>query len=406
MKFAFLIFFIFSTFVVNAALPEYEAPQILARANISDGYNLPPLSFLSNTNPVINNNGDVSFRVMALEGQNDQAIWVKSSEEDFGEIVYVAPEQRFITDPSINDSGKIVFNLHDEGVTEGLFVLDSKAMQVDQVLSPDDLPIKYYTYPQIKNNGHIFFRATNDENDRSFYEFARGKLNQIISEGIDGQAIKSSYLFKPAVNDAGYIAFKSRLGEKGQWDESAPDQILILAPGNESKNVVSKLITIAKDQDSDSKSPYLRFGNSVSISKQGAVAFMAFLSDMKKTIVVSKDNVLTTIATEGSDDILEIELFTPTINNLGNVVFRAIDSSGKRGIFVANGKEVKKIISEGDEVLTDLGSGRILSNPNYPGFGGDVDMNDEGEIVFNCVVVDEENKELGSAVYMINPKKE
>ncbi len=400
----FIILAIFS-YDSRAALPEYEAPQILARANIDDGYNLPPLSFLSNTNPVINNHGDVTFRVMALEGENDQAIWVKSFEEDLGKIIYVAPDQRFITDPSINDSGKIAFNLHDEGVTEGLFILDAKTQKVDQVLNPDNQPIQYYTYPQIKNNGHIFFRATDDANDRSFYEFSRGKLNKILEEGIDTQGIKSSYLFKPSVNNSGLIAFKSRIGEKGQWDENNPDQILVIAPSTDAKNPGSKLMTIAKDRDSDPKSPYLRFGNSVSISKQGSIAFIAFVADLKKSIVISKDNILTTIASEGQNDILEIELFTPNINNHGNVVFRAIDSSGKRGIFVANTTGVKRIISEGDEIMTDLGPGRILSNPNFPGFGGEVDMNDQDEIVFYCAVVDAENKELGSAVYKITPKK-
>ncbi|MFA6238717.1 MAG: choice-of-anchor tandem repeat NxxGxxAF-containing protein [Bacteriovorax sp.] len=379
-----------------SALPEYNAPLILARANINDGYNIPAMSFLSNTNPVINNRGDVSFRIMAVEGQNDQAIWSKTFEDENGKIVYVAPEQRFITDPSINDHGKIVFNLHDEGVTDGLFILDTKDLEVKQVLSPDNLPIKFYTYPQIKNNDQIYFRATDDFDDRIFYEFKEEKLNKIMSEGVESMGLKSAYLFRPSFNDSEAVAFKARLGDKGQWDEERPDQILIFTGG--------QLTAIAKDRDSDPKSPFLRFGNTVSLSSTGMVAFTVKLEDGKGAIVISKDNVLKVIAFEGQNDITEIETFAPKINAQGQVAFRAIDINGKRGIYLADETGVKRIVGEGDEIMTDLGMGRILSNPNYPGFGGDVDMNDHGEIVFYCVIVDSDERELGSAVYKITPK--
>lgn len=403
MKFLSILILAMSSQGLYAAIADYNAPTILARANIRDGYNIPAMSFLNNTNPVINNRGDVTFKIMAVEGQNDQAIWVKTFEDDNGKIMYVAPDQRFITDPSINDHGKIGFNLHDEGVTDGLFVLDSKTLDVEQVLSPDEQPIQFYTYPQINNNGHIFFRATDDANDRSFYEFNGTGLNKLLAEGIDSLGMKASYLFRPSVNEEGLIAFKSRLGNIGEWDENNPDQILVLNPNFDPKIPASKLITIAKDRDSDAKSPYLRFGNTVSIATNGSVAFMGFLENGVKTIVVSHQNTLVHIATEGQNDISEIEMFNPKINVHGQVVFRAKDLSGKRGIYLADASEVKRLVGEGDEIETDLGQGRILYNPNYPGFGGDVDMNDQGEIVFYCLLIDENERELGSAVYKMTP---
>lgn len=406
MKYSLLLLMIFLASQVSyAELPDYEAPQILARANIRDGYNLPPLSYLSDTNPVINNRGDVTFRIMAVEGQSDQAIWAKTFEDDNGKIMYVAPDQRLITDPSISDTGMIAFNLHDEGVTDGLFVLDTKTLDVEQVLTPDNLPIQFYTYPQIKNTGNIFFRATDDFNDRSYYEFNGAKLTKIFAEGVESSGIKSSYLFRPAVNDSGVIAFKTRLGEKGEWDERNHDQIAVIAPSTDVKNPGPKFITIAKDRDSDPKSPYLGFGNAVSISNQGIVAFMGVLPDLKKVIVIAQNGNLLNIATEGMDGISELEMFAPKVNEQGEVAFRAKDAQGRRGLYVADQTGVKRIIGEGDEIMTDLGTGKILSNPNYPGFGGDIDINDHGEIVFYCILVDDNNRELGSAVYKVGPKK-
>ena len=177
---------------VFSAIPNYNPPEILARANITDGFNIPPLSFLSNTSPVINNHGDVAFKIMAVEGGNTQVLWVKKSEEPIGKIVYVAPDERFITDPSINDSGKIVFNLFDEGVTDGLFIHDIKTQVVTQILNPDDLPIQDYTYPQIMNNNQIYFRATDDNFDRSYYESSGNKTNKILDEAVESLGIKAS----------------------------------------------------------------------------------------------------------------------------------------------------------------------------------------------------------------------
>ena len=130
--------------------------------------------------------------------------------------------------------------------------------------------------------------------------------------------------------------------------------------------------------------PLLGFYNTTGISKNGMVTFTASLLDSRKAIVLWRDGVLHTIASEGDNNISEIEMFAPKINNQGIVLFRALDNTGARGLYLANQKGVERIIGEGDEVMTDLGAGKILSNPNYPGFSGEVDFNDQGEIVFHC----------------------
>lgn len=402
-----LALFLLSAFVqtlsqpVIAAIPDYKAPEILARANIDDGHNLPPMSFLSNTYPVINNRGDVTFKLMAFDGDNNQGLWFKSGTEENGKIIYTAPDARFITDPDINDNGKIVFNLFDEGITDGIFTMQGETGRVDHVLTPDNDDIAYYTYPQILTNGKIYFRGTNQENSRTFYQFD-GSLKKIIAEGSSSYGQKSSYLFKPSMNDGGALSFKRRLGNEGEWDETNGDEIILLKPNG--KNYDS--VVIAKDQDSDSQSQFKGFLNSTSTSKNGMVAFTAITVDGTKALILYKDGNLLNLAREQADNISEIETFAPVVNEQGLVLFRAKNTEGKRGLYVADANGVKRIVGEGDEVATDLGAAKILSNPNYPGIGGEVDMNDQGEIVFYCLLVGaRDNKEWGSAVYKITPVK-
>jgi hypothetical protein len=196
------------------------------------------------------------------------------------------------------------------------------------------------------------------------------------------------------------------MGQKGEWDESAPDSIILLTPTPENKTSAYKVSVIAQDKDGDAHSAYLGFGNTVSLSKSGLIAFIATQLDGKKAIVLSRENILKTFAVEGTNDISEIELFAPKVNDQGLIVFRARDTDGKRGIYIADESGVKKLIGEDDELPTDVGMGKILYNPNFPSIGGNVDMNDSGDIVFNCLIVSStENKELGSAVFKMSAKK-
>ena len=400
-KFA-LSFLLFASasFTSWAALPEYNAPELLARANIRDGHNLPPMSYLSNTSPTINNRGDVVFKLMAFNGENNQGLWLKLSEEENGKIIYTAPDSRFITDPSINAQRKVVFNLFDEGITDGLFVLDGQSLKVDQILKPEAYDLVHYTYAQIMNDGSVFFRGTNEENARTFYSYADFKLNKIISEGVESYGNKSSYLFRLHLNDNKEMVFKRRLGQTGEWDESNGDEILLLKPnGNSYESVV-----IARDRDADPQSFYLGFANNATLSNNGLVAFTATLEDSHKVLVLYKEGILRNLAIENLDEISEIEMFTPKVNSQGTVAFRARDQAGKRGIYIATTEGIKKLIGEGDEIKTDLGMAKVLSNPHYPGFSGEIDMNDNGEIVFSCLIVGAaDNKEWGTAIFKLSP---
>lgn len=389
--------------VAIAALPEYEAPLLLARANIEDGYNLPPMSYLSNPSPVINTRGDVAIKIMGFDGQTNHGLWLKPEDEKNGKIVYTAPESRFMTDPSLNNSGQVVFNLYEEGITDGLLLLDTQTGNVEQVLNPDDKDIAYYTYSQLLDDGKIFFRGTNGNNERTFFSYIDKQLKPIITEGMVAYGQKSSYLFRPVLNPKGEMVFKRRIGEKGQWDESNPDEILLLKP-NLDQSFDS--VVIARDRDADPASFYLGFNNTATVSKNGLVAFTAVLENSQRALVLYRDGILKNLAVEKADDISEIEMFTPKVNDRGLVAFRARDLDGKRGIYIATNDGIKKLISEGDEVKTDLGMARILSNPNYPGFSGEIDMNENGDIVFSCLLVSSaDNNEWGTALFKISPKK-
>lgn len=373
-----------------ALIPDYKAPEIMARANGPDSYKLPPMSFLNSTSPNINNNGDVSFKLMAVEGENTQALWVN------GKIVFRAPEGKVMTEPSMNDNGLIAVSVFEEASSDGIYVYDMNSDSVANVLPAQGTDLIAHSYLQVLSSGEIFFRGTHMGQDHSFYSLEKS-LHMIFSEGEDTLGFQASYLFGPMVNNRRQMASKIRLGNKMDWDNTFPDQILLL-------NADGTHRIVARDQKSDPQSPYVGFANSVSLSESGLVAFVGILKDGTKTLVVDDNGVQTRYATEGQDGVSELELFAPQVNSQGIAVFRATNLKGLRGIYLADGQQIRRVIGEGDQIPTDLGMGRILANPNFPGFGGNVRINERNEIVFYTIINSAVGPhEWGSGVYKMSP---
>lgn len=384
-----------------AKIGAYEDAKILARANLFDSYNLPEFSFLNNTDPIINNRGDIAFKVLSSEGKTSQGIWIKRYDDEAGKILYLAPEDLIISDPFMTEEGMLTFSISELGTPQGVYTYDLNTDTLNHFLVPENDSIVYFTYPMVNNRGEVMFRGTDQNNTRAFYLFD-GKLETITSEGDSIFAQSTSYLFKQFMNDDGSFVFKRRVGGLGEFPESNPDEVVLMKPNGSGFDSV----VIAQDVDADKKSSFKSFSNTLSMNDKNEVAFVADLVSGGKALVVAKDGKFKTLVKEKENDIKEIESFEVKINNNGLVAFRAKDSRGKRSIFIADEEGMKKLISEGDEIPTDKGLGKILANPQYPGFGGNIDLNDQGEIVFFCLVIDAKaSVEWGSAVYKFSPKK-
>ncbi|WP_413291388.1 hypothetical protein [Bdellovibrio sp. HCB337] len=379
-----------------ALIPSYGKPEILVRANGHSNYNLPPMTFLSNATPAINNKGEVAFKLMAIEGKNTQGLWIKTANQNAGKIVYQAPEEKLISDPSLNDLGQAAFSVAEEGASDGIFVYDSKTGSTQHVVTNTNTDLIAHVYPTILNNGDIVFRGTHKSEDHSYFHFSQ-KLAALVVEGEDGLGFKPSYLFGPAINNQLQLAFKIRVGNKKDWDSQFPDQIILL-------NADGNFRIVACDQKTDPKSPYTGFLNSVSLSENGLVAFVAILANGKKVLVLDENGQHSILTGEGHNDIGELELFSAKVNSQGVALFRAKSSKGQRGIYLADRTRVVRLLGENDEIPSDLGKARIWSDTVYPAFAGGVNINDKNEITFHTLLVSSDsNQEWGSAIYKLSP---
>ncbi len=389
-KILFAIFLCTNLFAI-----EFDGPKILARSNINNNYNLPVRAMLSNTNPVINNKGDIAFKVIYSGVEEVQGIWAKGYEDPEGKLLIYSFGELGISDPTIDEDGKIYYSLFDEGSTEGVYRFNIRDFITEKLIDPTQFDFMFYTYTQGEKN-KLKFRGTSKDNLRSFneYDLSTKELKELVAEGKNGV----SYLFRPSYTKEGKIYFKARLGEIGEWEENRPD--ILYSFHNQ------KLNQEVFDHNYNTTSEFFAFLNSVDVSENEHLVFTALTKDGRLAInYLDRSKKVHQIAIENSEDLLNIENFPAKINNSGHVLFRGKDGELKRSIFFWDGDKLTKIISEGQEVMTDLGMARIVLNPNFPGFSGEIDFNDFDQIVFSATLVTiKENKDLGLGVFLINPK--
>ena len=359
----------------------YDTFEIQARSNIADGFNLPALSSFNSKTPALNNDGTIAFSLIVVGG-GPAGIFVGA--DGIGSVVHSAPGELLFSDTSINQHGDVCFELFDV-FSEGIYVYDSKTELVTL-----EVPATFNTSSaeMIDDDGNIGFRAG---------EFSGNAwvVSSIDSPGLTTYVEESgniAFLFTPAFNGTHGIGGKVRLDSTSN---DAPDEIrLYSAPGT--------YTVMAQDDDADPKSPYSGFDNSIALTSDGRVAFIASLAGGGRGVFITDGTTTTTIATTDDAMVNSISFFKPAANANGLVAFRGTDNDGLDAIFAGDGNTLTRVIGEHDTVTIDLGLARIDQHDNSVTFGGAPAMNEHGDIAFNATLTPADNNQIewGSGMFI------
>ena len=367
----------FSALPARANVPSYSTYQLEARSNFGDGFNLPSGSSFNSGTPAIAPDGTVTVRLLVVGSTGNGGLFY--GKDGVGGVVYDAPTDRFVSDPSINSAGEVAFERSWDFESEGVYVYDPvTGNSTLRVPVGGSFGIQNFGDPQINASGQIGCRVDLGS-AQAFVTDDAGTQSLYAQEGVDGVG----YLFLAEFNDAGQLAGKVRLGG---IDESRPDEIRRYEPGG-------GYTTIAVDQDSDSGSIFTRFGNGVSLSNSGWVAFVGRTS-VGDGIYVSDGVTLRTIATVADPDINSIDFFYPSVNDDGLCAFRAFDGAGLRVIFAGDGTSLERVVTEHDILPTDLGDARVDQNDSSPVFGGNPAINNRGDVAFAATLTPPDNNQI------------
>ena len=367
--------------VAVAEVPQYAEIQLQARSNIVDGYNLPALSSFNSKTPALNEVPEIAFSLVYVGGGNAGLFVGKNGA---GSVVYNAPADRIVSDPSIDATGKVAFDRSDI-YSDGVFVYDPGSGQTNLTIPPSTFD--FTANATLLDDGRIGFRAGQSGSIYAWRMFDDEVETTYVAHG--GEV---AYLFTPSTNGLGRIAGKVRLGSTSG---SAKDEIRSYsAPG--------VFVVLAEDVDSDAGSPYSSFDNSVALADDGRVAFIANLVGGGRGVFLTNGTTTATIATLDDPLVSEISFFRPVANASGLVAFRGTDGAGLDAIFVGDGVELQRVVAEHDLLETDLGIGRIDQHDSSVVFGGAVALNENGDLAFNASLTPEDNDQIewGSGMFI------
>lgn len=382
---------------LNVGAQEYQAPTLIFNSSSIDGYNMPAQTYFTDRAPSINDKREMAITLTMLGGTYDTGIWVKSRYQE-GILVTTGSRESF-SDVRINNEGHLSYTHQTLNGIKGVFTAKGRKTGGYEFINHMD-DEELYPYTSFNNlflskKKELFFTAKNFNGDLAFFSYHMDFGLELIAAQNQRSKSPYSFLFTPSYNDKGQVAYKARVGKRGELEKHRADHI-VLAEGTK-KNI------IVQDIDSDPNSKWKDIRNTVALNNLGSIAFIATDKEGEKLILREFSGNETTLATAGKE-LKEFSFFSITINDNNLVAFRGIDLQGRHSIYVASQNKVTKVLTQFEKISVPWGEALIAYGPHIP-FGGSIDMNNHGDIIVNTGLANLENTEdYGNGVVVIYTK--
>jgi hypothetical protein len=366
-------------FAANLPLP--YTVQLQARASVGTGastFNLPAGSSFSSSTPDINDNRQVTFKLITSGNTGRNGIWYGAANPatpfgSGGVLANATDADAVLSDSTINNAGDVAFPQTFGATGNGIYKYTA-ATNNTALFSNGPLGASSWSFTRVNNAGQIGARVSfNGNNAYVSYNSAATPAVHAAEVGADSTS-PYSFLFTPSFDDNRSMTGVVRVGAAGtSTDATRPDQLRRVASDGSSSIIV-------EDKDSNAASPYFQFDNSVGVSDNGNwITFVARTTSAGASRTVFLTNaahtITRTIAAPGAG-VNSIDNFGPAVNNDGLVTFRATDTTGKISVFVGDGTSLQRVIGVGDNVATDIGTFAINS------LGGAPTINGAGDVAF------------------------
>ena len=238
---------------VSAGVPTYSEFQLKVRSNFcvnpAGSFNLPCNVFFANATPALNDARQVAIKLDVLG--SSQGIWFWDGKE--GIIAYTSPADAGLSDPTINNSGYVVFP-QSFSSQNGVYFYDHVA-GTNGLLTSAPIGTTTWGAPTVNDAGEVGFRA-GFSGPQAYYSYDGGAAPALHAfEASVNPSSPYSFLFTPAFNNKRQIAAHVRLGAAGQTGNDRPDQIRVF-------NSDGSSVLIAEDLHSSPGSPYSGFDSS------------------------------------------------------------------------------------------------------------------------------------------------
>jgi hypothetical protein len=360
LKFFFSIFCGAILYSQGLQASKFEHPAIKIRANTTAALNIPARSYFGLENPLLSDDNSFFIKFDSWDGDARTGIFRWSDE--YGPQHFFTPEGTFASGLALDThTQKLYYELVNYGYfSQGIHRIDA-LLKKSELVFLDNKRIFSSNVKVLENNQSLIFRGSNANQSQDIVKLSLDpqKHTDILLETAHQRPQEEiAYIFPPAANEHGLMAFKVRHGAAGELNEAQKDSIRIYNTQDNSLQLMHEIW----DRDADPKSPFLSFDNTVSINASGEVLFVTKLSSGPRAIYKWKPTQgLQELVREGEFEGLdEIPFFAPDMNNAGEVVFRARSKSlGESVWHISAHNKLTRLMAWGDRIKSDLGWARV-----------------------------------------------
>lgn len=351
---------------MQSALAQSYTLSLVARANAtgSSVFNLSTGMTINDATPDVNDGGVAAFRVTTSTADFATGIVLGNSAST--RLVYTAPAGAIVSDPSINAGGRVVY-----GVQQGNGMRAYEVSTQAEGLYSLGLPgTTAWEGTRTDNSGRTVYRATvGGGRAIDLYNPATGNTTRLVAQNTLDASSPFNFIFNPAISANGTVAVKLQRGTS-----TSADEVWVYPPGGATP------LRVAAETGAASPGVFTTIDNGVNVNDSGQVVFAGTLAStgQRGVYVVDGINPPRTILDQANG--FSIALFTPDINNAGDVVFRGAGGN-TAAIFVGDGSGIAQpLVVVGQPIATDLG------DTSFTGFLQNPRISDAGQIVFGTTL--------------------
>jgi hypothetical protein len=379
-----------------AELPVDYTHQLEARTNLlvnDPGFNLPPGASFNSVSAHLNAARQVTFRVQVVPGTGAEGIWFGA--EGSGTLVCFGEDNAdaILSDPRVNAQGIIVYRQSfGSAAGNGLQRCDPAAPPAVRLSS--QLGTTDWGSPEIDDAGMVGYRAGFNGPQAWVSRDPAGTFAVHVADLGADPASPYDFLFSPTLDSDRRMVGVVRRAPAGGLPQFS--ELRRFAADGSSE-------LLARSRAGDPESPIQTFDSTApATNAAGQVAFAASLVGGGRAVFRVDAGALVEIARTGAGGITTIDFFGPAIDAVGRVVFRGRDAGG-RALFVGNGQALRRVIGQGDRVMTDLGVAQLgQDNPSSEIFSGRPNVNPQGDIAYIAGLHPEGNNQVewGTGVFV------
>lgn len=385
-----------STATATGALPGDYTHQLQARSNLlinDQGFNLPPGASFNSISAHLNGARQVSFRVQIVPGTESEGIW--SGADGVGALACFgeSSSDAILSDPRVNSAGIIVYKqAFGSPASNGLQRCDPSAPPAVRLSS--QLGTNDWGSPEVDDSGVIGYRAGFNGPQAWVSRDAAGNFAVHVADLAADPTSPFDFLFSPTLDSARRMVGVVRRAAAGGQPQFSELRRFAVDGSSE---------LLARARAGDPASPIQGFDSTApATNAAGQVAFAASLVGGGRTVFRVDAGGLVEIARTGAAGVTTIDFFGPAIDASGRVVFRGRDING-RALFVGNGQALRRVIGQGDTVMTDRGLAQLGQNDaNVEIFSGRPNVNTHGDIAYIAGLHPDGNNQIewGSGVFV------